>query len=78
MGVNNYNIDFRTFRNNFQNISNHIPSDICKDMFLQINIKLILSSIKKEQFFACLFNKNNIWLFIFKVFELFLNEKGKK
>ena len=48
LGVNNYNIDFRTFRNNFQNISNHIPSDICKDMFLQINIKLTLSNIKKE------------------------------
>ena len=48
LDVNNYNVDFRTFRNNFQNISNHIPSDICKDMFLQINIKLTLSNIKKE------------------------------
>ena len=60
MDVNNYNVNFRTFRNNFQNISNYIPSDICKDMLLEINIKLILSNIKKEQFIACLFNKNNI------------------
>ena len=29
-------------------------------MLLEINIKLILSNIKKEQFIACLFNKNNI------------------
>ena len=60
LDVNNYNINFRTFRKNFQNISNYIPSNICKDILLEINIKLILSNIKKEQFFACLFNKNNI------------------
>ena len=60
MDANNYNVNFRTFRKTFQNISNYIPSNICKDMLLEINIKLILSNIKKEQFIVCLFNKNNI------------------
>ena len=29
-------------------------------MLLEINIKLTLSNIKKEQFIACLFNKTNV------------------
>jgi hypothetical protein len=49
LNVNNYNVNFRTFRKKFQNISNYIPTNIYKDILLEINIKLTLSNIKKEQ-----------------------------
>jgi len=57
----NYKVDYKTFRNNFLNISNYIPSTTFKEMLRENNISLNALDLKKRNVITSnLFNENNL------------------
>ena len=57
----NYKVDYKTFRNNFLNISNYSPSTTFKEMLRENNISLNALDLKKRNVITSnLFNENNL------------------
>ena len=62
LDVENYKVDYKTFKNNFLNISNYYyPSETCKEMLRENNINLNAFDLKnKNMIISNLFNENNL------------------
>ena len=62
LDVENYKVDYKTFKNNFLNISNYNPSETCREMLRENNINLNAFDLKnkKNMIISNLFNENNM------------------